>query len=113
MIGPDGTFVAFDNNFSSAVRKLRDALCDSAAEPYYIETVGRVGYRFIAPAECVFHSKKSPVETTPTAIDVASHMDAGLADHRHGRWLHSRRLVLVSILLIGIVHRWSVSRVIG
>ena len=30
-------------------------------------------------------------------------MDAGLADHRHGRWLHSRRLVLASILLIGIV----------
>lgn len=48
---PDGTFVDFESNISSAVRKLREALCDSAAEPRYIETVGRVGYRFIAQAE--------------------------------------------------------------
>src|SRR5215469_7764021 len=48
---PDGTFVDFDSNISSAVRKLRDTLCDSAAEPRYIETVGRVGYRFIGQAE--------------------------------------------------------------
>ena len=45
---PDGTFVDFDKNISSAVRKLRDGLCESAAAPRYIETVGRVGYRFIA-----------------------------------------------------------------
>jgi len=48
---PDGTFVDFDSNISSAVRKLRDTLCDSAAEPRHIETVGRVGYRFIGQAE--------------------------------------------------------------
>jgi tetratricopeptide (TPR) repeat protein/DNA-binding winged helix-turn-helix (wHTH) protein len=48
---PDGTFVDFDSNISSAVRKLRDTLCDSASDPRYIETVGRVGYRFIAEAE--------------------------------------------------------------
>ena len=48
---PDGTFVDFDSNISSAVRKLRDKLCDSAADPRYIETVGRIGYRFIAQAE--------------------------------------------------------------
>jgi TolB-like protein/DNA-binding winged helix-turn-helix (wHTH) protein len=44
---PDGTFVDFDSNISSAIRKLRDSLCDSAAAPRYVETVGRVGYRFI------------------------------------------------------------------
>jgi DNA-binding winged helix-turn-helix (wHTH) protein/Flp pilus assembly protein TadD len=48
---PEGTFVDFDSNISSAVRKLRDSLCDSAAAPRYVETVGRVGYRFIAQAE--------------------------------------------------------------
>lgn len=50
---PDGTFVDFDSNISSAVRKLRDSLCDSAADPRYVETVGRVGYRFIAAIESV------------------------------------------------------------
>ncbi len=44
---PDGTFVDFDNNISSAMGKLRVALADSAATPRYIETVGR-GYRFVA-----------------------------------------------------------------
>jgi DNA-binding response OmpR family regulator len=31
---PDGTFVDFDNNISSGVRKLRDSLCDSAAQAH-------------------------------------------------------------------------------
>ena len=46
---PTGTFVDFDHGISSAVRKLREALSDSASTPRYIETVGRQGYRFIYP----------------------------------------------------------------
>ena len=46
---PDGTFVDFDHNLSSAVNKLRTALDDSAQHPRYIETVGRRGYRFLYP----------------------------------------------------------------
>jgi TolB-like protein/DNA-binding winged helix-turn-helix (wHTH) protein len=44
---PADTFVDFDTGLNSAVRKLRDALCDSAEEPRYIETLPRRGYRFI------------------------------------------------------------------
>jgi len=43
------TFVDFDTGLSSAVRKLRDALGDSADNPTFIETVPKRGYRFIAP----------------------------------------------------------------
>src|SRR5262245_46501421 len=46
---PAGTFVDFDHGINSAVNRLRDALCDSADNPRFIETVGRRGYRFIAP----------------------------------------------------------------
>src|SRR6185312_2265134 len=46
---PADTFVDFDAGLSSAVRKLRDALGDSAAHPLFIETVPRRGYRFVAP----------------------------------------------------------------
>ena len=46
---PADTFVDFDAGLSSAVRKLRDALGDSAAQPRFVETVPRRGYRFIAP----------------------------------------------------------------
>ena len=45
---PGDTFVDFDTGLNSAVKKLRDALCDSAEKPRYIETLPRRGYRFIA-----------------------------------------------------------------
>jgi DNA-binding winged helix-turn-helix (wHTH) protein len=51
------TFVDFEEGFNSAVRKLRDALGDSASNPRFIETLPRRGYRFIAPVQ-----KEKPVE---------------------------------------------------
>lgn len=46
---PEGVFVDFDQGISSAIRRLRDALGDSADNPIFIETVERRGYRWIAP----------------------------------------------------------------
>ena len=48
---PAGTFVDFDAGLNNAVRKLRDALGDSAEIPRYIETLPRRGYRFVAAVE--------------------------------------------------------------
>ena len=59
---PGDTFVDFDTGLNSAVKKLRDALCDSAEEPRYIETLPRRGYRFIAPVE-------NGDLTAPAAVD--------------------------------------------
>lgn len=50
---PDGTFVDFDHNISSAINKLRTVLNDSASHPRFIETVGRRGYRFLADVKRV------------------------------------------------------------
>lgn len=44
---PADTFVGFDDGLNTAVKKLRDALGDSAEQPRYIETLPRRGYRFI------------------------------------------------------------------
>src|SRR5919204_1301895 len=44
---PGDTFVDFDDGLHTAVKKLRDALGDSAERPIYIETIPRRGYRFI------------------------------------------------------------------
>jgi TolB-like protein/DNA-binding winged helix-turn-helix (wHTH) protein/Flp pilus assembly protein TadD len=44
---PFDTFVDFDVGLNSAVKKLRDALGDSAEMPRYVETLPRLGYRFI------------------------------------------------------------------
>ena len=46
---PAETFVDFDQGLNAAVRRLRDALGDSADTPRFVETLPRRGYRFIAP----------------------------------------------------------------
>src|SRR5215469_5618153 len=50
---PDGTFVDFEHGVNTAVKKLRQALEDSAEHPKLIETLPKFGYRFIAPVEWV------------------------------------------------------------
>ena len=47
-IWPVDTFVDFDQGLSNAIKRLREALCDSAERPRFIETVPRRGYRFLA-----------------------------------------------------------------
>lgn len=41
------TFVDFDHGLNNTIKKIRDALNDSAEAPRYIETLPRLGYRFI------------------------------------------------------------------
>jgi cholera toxin transcriptional activator len=50
---PADTFVDFDHGVNSAVNQLRGALGDSAANPRFIQTLPRRGYRFIAPVEVI------------------------------------------------------------
>jgi tetratricopeptide (TPR) repeat protein/DNA-binding winged helix-turn-helix (wHTH) protein len=125
---PQGTFVDFDSNISSAVRKLRDTLSDSAADPRYVETVGRVGYRFIAQAEFTRSETERTVVTSAPAPTPAEslepvHFSTSVASSEkpvesengvedapvvaakksgHTRRLHSIGFVPASILLVGI-----------
>ena len=46
---PADTFVDFDHGLNAAVKRLRDALGDSAENPRFIETLARRGYRLLAP----------------------------------------------------------------
>src|SRR5947207_5477869 len=46
-IWPSDTFVDFDHGINNAIKRLREALVDTAETPYYIETVPRRGYRFL------------------------------------------------------------------
>ena len=46
---PADTFVDFDHSLNTAIKRLRDALGDSAENPRFVETLPRRGYRFIAP----------------------------------------------------------------
>src|SRR5512143_2246951 len=55
------TFVDFDVGLNTAIRKLREALGDSADDPRFIETLPRRGYRFTAVVAS---------ELAPEAVDV-------------------------------------------
>jgi Tol biopolymer transport system component/DNA-binding winged helix-turn-helix (wHTH) protein len=71
---PEDTFVDFDNAINSAVRKLRDALGDSAENPRFVETLARRGYRFVAPVSIPADPALQPETLSPAA------------DAKRGRW---------------------------
>lgn len=50
-IWTEGTFVDFEHGINSAINKIRDTLDDSAANPRFIETLAKRGYRFIASVQ--------------------------------------------------------------
>jgi cholera toxin transcriptional activator len=64
---PGDTFVDFDHGVNSAINRLRDALSDKAANPRFIETLARRGYRFLAPVEAVFANEVTAVEPQAAA----------------------------------------------
>jgi len=69
---PAGTYVEFEKSINVAVMKLRDALDDSAEAPRYVETVPRLGYRFVGAIA-------APPEPAPPAAKTAEPRDDGSA----------------------------------
>jgi Tol biopolymer transport system component/DNA-binding winged helix-turn-helix (wHTH) protein len=61
---PDDTFVDFEHSLNSAIKKLRAALGDSAESPRYVETLPRLGYRFVAPVDAGEPPVVAPVQQT-------------------------------------------------
>ncbi len=48
---PADTFVDFEHSLNAAVKRLREALGDSADNPRFVETLPRHGYRLMVPVE--------------------------------------------------------------
>jgi eukaryotic-like serine/threonine-protein kinase len=100
---PADTFVDFDTGLNSAIKKLRDALGDSAEEPRYIETLPRRGYRFIAPIEN---------GDLPASATVGVHLAPVLPLRRTPRLWNKRRFVVTAgvaaILIVPALASWRV-----
>jgi eukaryotic-like serine/threonine-protein kinase len=64
---PNDTFVDFDHGLNIAINKLRDTLGDSAADPRFIETLPRRGYRWIASVECVEAGRENAQDDVPAS----------------------------------------------
>src|SRR5271170_4884893 len=67
---PSDTFVDFDNSLNTAIKKLREALGDSADNARFIETLPRRGYRFLAPVT-VIGGTTTGVETGEETTDAS------------------------------------------
>ena len=52
-VWPSNVYVDFDQGLNNAIKKVREALGDSADSPRLIETVARHGYRFISAVSAV------------------------------------------------------------
>jgi tetratricopeptide (TPR) repeat protein len=114
---PSDVFVNFEASLNSAVQRLRSTLQDTSLEPRYIETLPRVGYRFIASVESLIpvanQSPPSPAmvdsaELPPVATVRADESPA--APPERGRtWLYWTATVLFLILVVSFVgYRHSV-----
>jgi TolB-like protein/DNA-binding winged helix-turn-helix (wHTH) protein len=91
-IWPADTFVDFEKGLNNAIRKLRDALGDSAEEPRYVETHSRRGYRFIASITATNGASRSEEEVLPVEVRVPA----------RSRPLN-RRLAIGAVLVVAFV----------
>jgi len=99
------TFVDFEHSLNSSVKKLRQALEDSADNPRFVETLARRGYRFIAPVEQVrerlSNSNLAVDLVTDTSLPLASPSELQEVNEiRRRRWTAGWAWVAVLIALI-------------
>jgi len=103
---PDGTFVDFDHNISSAINKLRTVLNDSASNPRFIETVGSRGYRFLADVKripCDLATASEPAKQQPPKVPVIA---ATIASPPKWRWKLLAGIALILSLLVAGYFQW-------
>jgi len=113
---PADTFVDFDHSLNTAVNKLREALGDAAANPRFVQTVARRGYRFIAPVQENGSSQSIPVQSpSPESGELrlqaqpAFHPQLAVPIPRRGltRGLFLLIQVMYLIFYIEALHRWQ------
>jgi DNA-binding winged helix-turn-helix (wHTH) protein/Tol biopolymer transport system component len=82
---PNGTIVEFDHSINAAIKRLRQALEDSAEEPKFIETLPKRGYRFVAPVERAGSAEE--VEPSEPERNAVTPLGQTISHYRIGRKL--------------------------
>ena len=86
-VWPSNVFLDFDHGLNNAVARLREALGDSSDRPRYIETLPRVGYRFIYPLDAAPAAALAPARPDPTTRTWNFRLFAGLTSLTSNLWL--------------------------
>jgi TolB-like protein/DNA-binding winged helix-turn-helix (wHTH) protein len=91
---PSDTFVDFEHSLNKAVKRLREALDDSAEEPQFIETLPRRGYRFIGTVAKVAEPPANrEKEKKPAAVDTVP---------KPWRWLEHRAALTSGLVITAV-----------
>jgi TolB-like protein/DNA-binding winged helix-turn-helix (wHTH) protein/Tfp pilus assembly protein PilF len=103
---PSDVFVDFDHGLNKSIQKLRDALGDSAASPRYIETIPRIGYRFIGLANGATGVLELRSGTNfPQPQNLVSAPPAQFAGIRRVRWLFITACIALGAITAGwLIH---------
>jgi Tol biopolymer transport system component/DNA-binding winged helix-turn-helix (wHTH) protein len=89
------TFVDFDHSLNAAIKRLRDALGDSADNPRFVETVARRGYRFLAPVSVAPANGNGHAAVVPITAEPST----GPAAWKHSWWLELGIAAIILVLL--------------
>ena len=107
ILWPSETVVDVEHGLNSAVRRLQDALGDSAERPVYIETVPRVGYRFVGSVDTPVGAASEIAASTEKPLAEVPGVSGPHADSAPGREgsvsRRHRRLVAATIVLLATV----------
>jgi TolB-like protein/DNA-binding winged helix-turn-helix (wHTH) protein len=104
---PADTFVDFEHSVNTAIKILRQALGDSAELPQFIETLPKLGYRFIAKVRALpsLESATTPAAaSTEAGVTPPAPSAPGARTRFARRWpaLASAFAVFVAVAVIGI-----------
>ena len=107
------TFVDFDHSLNAAIRRLRDALGDSADTPRFVETVARRGYRFIAPLSQPLPSAAIPVPGAQheTGPGKGAETPPAVSGQRQRIW--PLAIAIVAALVAGTLVAWRLGHRTG
>lgn len=94
---PADTFVDFDHSLNAAIKRLRDALGDSAENPTFVETIARRGYRFLAPVGTTLANGNGS-SISPSAAEPPAQRPTPRPDMRFHLWWIAAGAAVVLVL---------------
>ncbi len=103
---PEDTFVDFEHGVNTAVRKLRQALEDSVEDARFVETLPKIGYRFMAPVVWEGNAVQTNRDTMAPAV-IAAEPSVDAAKPRPGRrsslsyWTWRAAPIGLAVVLVG------------